>query len=424
MTRIPAPGGSPSDIPSFAHAVDGLMPGGAAEAAGDFAGGHFGDHAYPGGAVGGAATGTLPPSPAPDGGHVGTSVAPAAPGAEPSLPIGFPAPRPEPPPGQYDPALRVDDAGVAPVIPPRPLHMAGVLNPAALGGHPGYPADPGTPFGAPGGASSTAPIGGVDPFGSPGGPLVSYTLRVNGAMHVVDGAWLGESLLYVLRERLGLPGAKDGCGQGVCGTCTVLVDGAPAVSCMLPGATMGDREVTTVEGLADHGMPTAVRQALIAHGAVQCGFCVPGVVVSAHALLARIPNPDEATVRRALAGHPCRCAGPNRMVAAVCAVASGEPGATGASLFEPAGSESAAAGSAGTGSTGTGSTGVGSAGVASTGVGAAVAGPDRTEGASATATGSYAIAPQGSEFTTSTGIVRIPGFPPGAGSGPTAPPAR
>ncbi|WTW95106.1 2Fe-2S iron-sulfur cluster-binding protein [Streptomycetaceae bacterium NBC_01309] len=362
MTRIPTPGGSPSDIPSFAHAVDGppsvgptglVAPSAGAQghapygAAAHFAGtppdpvlgaftGGGAAHDGTGGLAGGhpddrgVVAGTLVPPPG-DGVVVGATAESSA--ASPAF--GFPAPRPGAPTAQ-------------------PLHMAGVLNPAALGGHPGYPSDPGPAFAAPGEASATAPLGGPHAFGSPGGPTVSYTVRVNGAMHVVDGVWIGESLLHVLRERLGLPGAKDGCGQGVCGTCTVLVDGAPAVSCMLPAATMGDREVTTIEGLADLGVPTAVRQALIAHGAVQCGFCVPGVVVSAHALLARIPQPDEATVRRALAGHPCRCAGPNRMVAAVCAVAAGEPAEPPASLFEPTGSGGAGSGTAGSGTDRTG----------------------------------------------------------------------
>jgi aerobic-type carbon monoxide dehydrogenase small subunit (CoxS/CutS family) len=176
----------------------------------------------------------------------------------------------------------------------------------------------------------------VPPPPPAGDPAVSYPLRVNGAVHAVEGAWLGESLLYVLRDRLGLCGAKDGCGQGVCGACTVLVDGAPAASCLVPAAVVGQREVTTVEGLAEHGLPSAIQRALVEHGAVQCGFCIPGVVVSAHALLSRIPNPDEPTVRRALAGHPCRCVGPNRMVDAVCAVASGQLSAEPpASVFEP-----------------------------------------------------------------------------------------
>ncbi|UGQ09587.1 2Fe-2S iron-sulfur cluster-binding protein [Yinghuangia sp. ASG 101] len=172
---------------------------------------------------------------------------------------------------------------------------------------------------------------------APGGPVVSYTIKVNGTTQVVDRAWLGENLLQVLRERLGLPGAKDGCGQGVCGTCTVLVDGAPAVACLVPAATVGERAVTTIEGVSAQGGPAAaIRQALIEHGAVQCGFCVPGIVMSAHALLARLPGADEATIRRALAGHPCRCVGPNRMVAAVCAVAAGQATEPAASLFEPA----------------------------------------------------------------------------------------
>lgn len=316
MTRIPTPGGSPSDIPSFAHAVDGPL-----------------------------SAPMIPTQPTP------AELIPAQ-----SVPV-EPIPA-QPLPAEPIPAYEFGMAPMpsAPVPTAQPLHMAGVLNPAALGGHPGYPSDPGPAFAAPGEASATAPLGGPDAFGSPGGPTVSYTVRVNGAMHVVDGVWIGESLLHVLRERLGLPGAKDGCGQGVCGTCTVLVDGAPAVSCMLPAATMGDREITTIEGLADLGVPTAVRQALIAHGAVQCGFCVPGVVVSAHALLARIPQPDEATVRRALAGHPCRCAGPNRMVAAVCAVAAGEAAEPPASLFEPTGSGGAGAGTDGTAGSGTAGT--------------------------------------------------------------------
>lgn len=159
-------------------------------------------------------------------------------------------------------------------------------------------------------------------FPLPETPVASYALRVNGTTQVVDRAWIGENLLHVLRERLGLLGAKEGCAQGVCGTCTVLVDGAPAASCLQAAATVGERDVTTVEGLSElGGLPAAIQESLIEHGAVQCGHCIPGVVVSAYALLARIPNPDEPTVRRALAGHPCRCVGPNRMVAAVRAVA-------------------------------------------------------------------------------------------------------
>ncbi|MDI2131402.1 (2Fe-2S)-binding protein [Yinghuangia seranimata] len=219
--------------------------------------------------------------------------------------------------------------------PPRPPVVSVEALPA-----PGPATDP-APFGIPGTPLGETAFGPPDvpaPAG-PDVPVVTYPMRVNGVVQVVESAWIGESLLYVLRERLGLPGAKEGCGQGVCGACTVLVDGAPAAACLVPAATVGGRDVTTVEGLAEHGVPTAIQRALAEHGAVQCGFCIPGVVVSAQALLARIPHPDEATVRRALAGHPCRCAGPNRMVAAVCAVAAERPAdvvdAAG-SVFEPA----------------------------------------------------------------------------------------
>jgi aerobic-type carbon monoxide dehydrogenase small subunit (CoxS/CutS family) len=152
-------------------------------------------------------------------------------------------------------------------------------------------------------------------------PVATYRLRVNGSEHLVDRAWIGESLLFVLRERLGLPGAKDGCGQGVCGMCTVSVDGAATAACLTAAANLGDSDVRTVEGLAADGGPTDVQRALVEAGAVQCGFCTPGVALAATTLLARVPDPDEATVRSALAGHACRCAGPNPMVQAVLAVA-------------------------------------------------------------------------------------------------------
>jgi aerobic-type carbon monoxide dehydrogenase small subunit (CoxS/CutS family) len=152
-------------------------------------------------------------------------------------------------------------------------------------------------------------------------PTTSYVLRVNGEARLIEHAWIGENLLYVLRERLGLPGAKDGCGQGVCGTCTVHLDGVAVAACLIPAATLGDREVRTIEDL-DHDAETAdVQKALVEFGAVQCGYCVPGVVASACALLAHDPEPGEVEVRRALDGHPCRCAGPHPMVDAVRAAA-------------------------------------------------------------------------------------------------------
>ncbi len=112
-----------------------------------------------------------------------------------------------------------------------------------------------------------------------------YVLRVNGAEREVRDAWLGESLLYVLRERLGLPGAKGACEQGECGSCSVLVDGVLTCSCLVMAASAVDRDITTVEGLAGGGGLTDVQQAFIDEGAVQCGFCTPGLIVAVHDLL-------------------------------------------------------------------------------------------------------------------------------------------
>ncbi|MEE1937868.1 2Fe-2S iron-sulfur cluster-binding protein [Streptomyces sp. TRM 70361] len=140
-------------------------------------------------------------------------------------------------------------------------------------------------------------------------PHVSYVLRVNGADRPVADAWIGESLLYVLRERLGLAGAKDGCSQGECGACSVQVDGRLVASCLVPAATAAGSEVRTVEGLAENGMPCDVQRALAAHGAVQCGFCVPGMAMTLHDLLEGNHDPTELEARRALSGNLCRCSG-------------------------------------------------------------------------------------------------------------------
>ncbi|MFI6980139.1 (2Fe-2S)-binding protein [Embleya sp. NPDC050154] len=148
-------------------------------------------------------------------------------------------------------------------------------------------------------------------------PTTSYVLRVNGEARLIENAWIGENLLYVLRERLGLPGAKDGCGQGVCGTCTVHLDGVAVSACLIAAATLGDREVRTIEDLDNDPETVDVQRALVESGAVQCGYCVPGVVASACALLAHVAEPGEVEIRRALDGHPCRCAGPHPMVDAV-----------------------------------------------------------------------------------------------------------
>ncbi|MER6527898.1 2Fe-2S iron-sulfur cluster-binding protein [Streptomyces sp. NPDC001508] len=140
-------------------------------------------------------------------------------------------------------------------------------------------------------------------------PLASYVLRVNGTDRPVTDAWIGESLLYVLRERLGLAGAKDGCSQGECGACNVQVDGRLVASCLVPAVTAAGSEVRTVEGLAVDGRPSDVQRALARRGAVQCGFCVPGMAMTVHDLLEGNPAPTELEARQALCGNLCRCSG-------------------------------------------------------------------------------------------------------------------
>ncbi|MEW2399610.1 2Fe-2S iron-sulfur cluster-binding protein [Streptomyces sp. NPDC046862] len=148
-------------------------------------------------------------------------------------------------------------------------------------------------------------------------PLASYVLRVNGTERPVPDAWIGESLLYVLRERLGLAGAKDGCSQGECGACNVQVDGRLVASCLVPAVTAAGSEVRTVEGLADDGRPSDVQRALAKCGAVQCGFCVPGMAMTVHDLLEGNPAPTELETRAALCGNLCRCSGYRGVVEAV-----------------------------------------------------------------------------------------------------------
>ncbi len=147
----------------------------------------------------------------------------------------------------------------------------------------------------------------------------AYRLHINGAEHDVVDAWLGESLLYVIRERLGLPGAKGACEQGECGSCSVLVDDLLVCSCLVMAASAVGQSITTVEGLSDGGPLTRVQRAFIDEGAVQCGFCTPGLVVAVHDLLRRGPDPSELEVREALSGNLCRCTGYGRILAAVAA---------------------------------------------------------------------------------------------------------
>ena len=153
------------------------------------------------------------------------------------------------------------------------------------------------------------------------GELIDYRLKVNGRDRDVAEAWLGESLLYVLRERLGLPGSKNACEQGECGSCSVLMDGKLVCACLVLAASAVGAEIVTVEGLsAGDDDLTDIQAALLAEGGVQCGFCTPGFVVSVHDLLEHNPDPTELEVREAVSGNLCRCTGYGRILAAVRAV--------------------------------------------------------------------------------------------------------
>jgi carbon-monoxide dehydrogenase small subunit len=140
---------------------------------------------------------------------------------------------------------------------------------------------------------------------------------VNGAPISVDGVWEGESLLYVLRERMGLPGSKNACEQGECGSCSIYLDGVLVCSCLVLAAQAEGREVVTVEGLARDGELHPVQAAFLDAGAVQCGFCTPGLIVATHELLSRSPSPADAEIREALAGNLCRCTGYEKIIDAV-----------------------------------------------------------------------------------------------------------
>ncbi|MFF4687207.1 (2Fe-2S)-binding protein [Streptomyces sp. NPDC001307] len=181
---------------------------------------------------------------------------------------------------------------------------------------------------------------------------VNFT--VNGRPQEADDVWEGESLLYVLRERLGLPGSKNACEQGECGSCTVRLDGVPVCSCLVAAGQVEGRDVVTVEGLADYAKQRAehggcatgacgttlqdaqqwqakgtdsqtgegtelspIQQAFIDAGAVQCGFCTPGLLVASDELLERNPNPSDADIREALSGNLCRCTGYEKIMDAV-----------------------------------------------------------------------------------------------------------
>lgn len=145
----------------------------------------------------------------------------------------------------------------------------------------------------------------------------SYRLNVNGSDREVNDAWVGESLLYVLRERLGLPGAKGACEQGECGSCTVIMDDRAVCSCLVMAASATESRILTVESLGEDGRLSDVQQAFLDAGGVQCGFCTPGFIVAVHHLLDRNPHPDDEEIKEALSGNICRCTGYGRILEAV-----------------------------------------------------------------------------------------------------------
>jgi carbon-monoxide dehydrogenase small subunit len=142
-------------------------------------------------------------------------------------------------------------------------------------------------------------------------------VTVNGVARTADDVWPGESLLFTLRERLGLPGTKNACEQGECGSCTVLMDGEPVCACLVAAPQAEGRDVVTVEGLAAGDDLHPVQQAFVDAGAVQCGFCTPGLIVMVADLVRRNPTADDAEIREALAGNLCRCTGYEKIINAV-----------------------------------------------------------------------------------------------------------
>jgi carbon-monoxide dehydrogenase small subunit len=150
-------------------------------------------------------------------------------------------------------------------------------------------------------------------------PRYHITLTVNGDTHELD-VDARRTLLATLRDELELRGSHEGCGTGDCGACTVLLDGEPVPSCLVLAADADGRDVTTVEGFVKNGEPHAIQKAIVTHGGIQCGYCTPGIVVSAAALLRNNPHPSEHEVREAIAGNLCRCTGYQKIVEAVLSV--------------------------------------------------------------------------------------------------------
>jgi aerobic carbon-monoxide dehydrogenase small subunit len=161
---------------------------------------------------------------------------------------------------------------------------------------------------------------------------VRLSLTINGERREVEAVWEGASLLYALREHLDLPGSKNACEQGECGSCSVYLDGELVCSCLVLAAQAEGRDVVTVEGIADrdgdgHGLHE-VQRAFVEAGGVQCGFCTPGLIVASHDLLSRNPRPSDAEIREALAGNLCRCTGYEKILDAVRLAGERMPSAT------------------------------------------------------------------------------------------------
>jgi carbon-monoxide dehydrogenase small subunit len=157
---------------------------------------------------------------------------------------------------------------------------------------------------------------------------VRVNVTINGESRRADDVWEGESLLYLLRERLGLPGSKNACEQGECGSCTVYLDEVLVCSCLVAAGQVEGHEVRTVEGLADGDTLDAIQQSFVDAGAVQCGFCTPGLVVATHDLLNRVASPGDEEIREALAGNLCRCTGYETILDAVRLAATVKGGTT------------------------------------------------------------------------------------------------
>jgi aerobic carbon-monoxide dehydrogenase small subunit len=146
---------------------------------------------------------------------------------------------------------------------------------------------------------------------------LKITCTVNGIARTTDDVWEGENLLSVLRDRMELPGSKNACEQGECGSCSVYLDGALVCACLVLGGQARGREIVTVEGLQDGDVLHPIQQAFVEAGAVQCGFCTPGLIVATHDLLTRVHEPTLTEIREALAGNICRCTGYAKIIDAV-----------------------------------------------------------------------------------------------------------